>query len=258
MFNRKKNEDEDEIVSYQINDDFVSGEDIDWDNYIDSTNTKKRKKEKQKRETKEKIKSATSHNERVSEEINYNFQNDESKENPNKNKIGIKVFIGILIYTIFVCFGGFITTYDVNNNPQVVSPSLREKRAAYKDIEARYQNLYSIINQINDLDNSLQSASASDSFDYAIKYKNLTTNITEDKKNVNSITYPDEYKFMQEIAVSIDESVSQYLVLMSNGMSAQNSDYINEAATYKEKYQSQFAKYSDNMEQFKKNVQLEN
>ena len=248
MFKKKK--EEEDFVQYQVNDDFISGDEVDWDNVLNSSESKKKKRRKS-------IKTQNKgSDETYKEEIDFDFTEENKTTKPVGIRINIKVFIGIVFYLFCCIIGGIITTYDSNSTPQVINVELREQRRAFNKIESDYKDLYNIIAQVNSIDSSLEEASLNDSFNYAVKYKDIISIVEERKTEVSGATYSEDYKFMREIATAIYKSLNQYLTLMSNGMSSQNSTYIKQASEYKVKYKAQFEKYTSNINQFKEQVKL--
>lgn len=236
MIRKRKQE---EYVSYQVNDDFTSGEEVNWDEVIGNEENPKKKKTKRRK------------NEILQDEdLDYDFE----KKRKKGLKINIKVFIGVAMYGCFLGLGALITTYTTNNNPQVIQVSLRENRKDFKKAESDYKNISKVITEIDKIDSLRKSSSEKESFQYAIDYKEVSELISKSKKEVEGTNYSQEYVFMQTIASLIYENIYQYLTLMSNGMSAQNAKYIIQAEEYKQKYKIQFEKYTDNIEQFETTV----
>lgn len=189
---------------------------------------------------------------------NSNNSTKKNKKHHKKNKLrfNFKIFIGVILYIIFVVFGAVSTTYDSYNKPQVINVALRAERKEFEKVNNDYENIYKIIQEIDNLDSDIEKSSVEDSFAFATKYKNLINVINVCNNQVKGVTYADEYSFMQSIAEAICKNMGEYVTLMSNGMSAQNSGYFQEAAEYKQNYLTQFKKYSDNLKQFKKAVKL--
>lgn len=248
MFRKNKRDDE-EFISYQVNDDFISGEDVNWDEYLNSVDEIKNKSNKN-----NKRKKTTYDNpyEYSYDELTYDFD-----EKPNK-KLGfnVKIFVLCLLYIIFVCFGAYTTTY-FQGKPQVINVVLREQRAEFKKVENHYKVLATIVSEIDRLDNEVNQSSTSESFRFAIEYKMLGETVEQNLKEVQGSGYNGDYAFMQFIAIEIYTNIQHYLTLMTNGMSAQSGTYLNQAKPYKEKYLIQFGKYEDNIMKFRKLVILE-
>lgn len=234
---RKKREEE--YVSYQVNDDFTSGEEVNWDEVIG--NEEKPKKKKTKRRKNEILQD---------EDLDYDFEKTKKKG----LKINIKVFIGVAIYGCFLGLGALITTYTTNSSPQVISASLREDRNEFKKAESDYKDISTVITEIDKIDSLRKSSSENESFQYAIDYKEVSELISKSKKEIEGTNYSKDYIFMQTIASQIYENIYQYLTLMSDGMSTQNAKYVVQAEEYKQKYKIQFEKYTDNIEQFETTV----
>lgn len=241
MFFKKK--EEEEFPTYQVNEDFTSGNEVDWDKVIDNSFKENKSKKKSRKKQKGVVQENT---------IDYNF--DEEKP---KLRINTKIFVGVLIYICFVGLGAFLTTYTSNNIPQVINVELREKRAEIKKIENTYEDISNIITQIDKINDTLKTSSVNDSFEFATEYGKLATIASDNKKTLEGTSYNDKYVFMQKIASNIYQNLYQYLTLMSNGMSAQSGTYINQAQEYKQKYQNQFVKYTTNLEQFKEAAEIE-
>lgn len=230
---------EEEYVSYQVNDDFTSGEEVNWDEVIG--NEEKPKKKKTKRRKNEILQD---------EDLDYDFEKKEKKG----LRINIKVFIGVAIYGCFLGLGALITTYTTNNNPQVIPVALREDRNEFKKAESDYRDISKVITEIDKIDSLRKSSSENESFQYAIDYKEVSELISKSKKEIEGTNYSQDYIFMQTIASQIYENIYQYLILMSDGMSTQNAKYVFQAEEYKQKYKIQFEKYTDNIEQFETTV----
>ena len=225
---------EEEYVSYQVNDDFTSGEEVNWDEVIGDEEKPKKKKTKR----------------RKNEDLDYDFEKKEKKG----LRINIKVFIGVAIYGCFLGLGALITTYTTNNNPQVIPVALREDRNEFKKAESDYRDISKVITEIDKIDSLRKSSSENESFQYAIDYKEVSELISKSKKEIEGTNYSQDYVFMQTIASQIYENIYQYLILMSDGMSTQNAKYVVQAEEYKQKYKIQFEKYTDNIEQFETTV----
>lgn len=253
MFGRKK-QDDDGFMEYQINNDFMSGEDVNWDDYLNGVDESRNKKSKKKNNVRQNRRSAESQFEYSYDEMSFDFENEIPKE--KGLNINIKVFVGLFLYISLVVFGGFMTTYS-KGQPQVIGVELREQRMSYNQINSHYTNMETTIEEIDKLDATLNKDAAAQSFNYAISYKKLAEIIELNVKEIEGTRYDKDYVFMKDIAIETYKNINQYLLLMSNGMSAQNADYIKQAAEYKVKYKGQFNKYTDNVNKFKKIVRLD-
>ena len=234
MFKRKKQNNEENIEIYQIND-FYDDQNYEYENYDNNTN-----------------------NDLNCTEENNPFEITSKKQKTKKNSMkNLIIVIGIVIYVCFVGLGAVLTTYTNDKQPQIINVRLREERRNYKLASKSYNQIKDIIDSLNELDNSLANADVTQSFSYATEYKKYIDIVSNLYTEIKNDSYSDECQFLQEIAIAVCNNLSAYITAMSNGMSSQSSDYLEKAQTYKQKYTVQFKKYSDNMAQFKLRVQIE-
>lgn len=260
MWKRKNLNEDNDYDIYQVDEDFVSGEDIEWDDYLDAVDKEieeKDKKNKYKNKRQRKHGVMERDNEYNADQLDFDYDNIQKKDNSKKVKIAIRVGVILLIYAIFVGFGALSTTYRKDNTPQVINVSLREQRVNYYQVKEDYDNMHEILKRIDSIDYSLEESSSDSSFNFASTYTDMANLVKETAEGAAGKSYPEDCKFMQAINKEIYTNAYQYLVLMSNGMSAQSSDYLSQALQYKDTYLAEFKKYSDNINKFTKTVQLD-
>lgn len=245
---RKNREDDDLDLGFDLDVDAETPidtskvyDDTDWDECIDEY----RKKEKKKRKRQPSKKN----------QIEYeDFYNNEEKKAINPKIIAI-IITCIFLYGCFIGVGALLTTYK-DGNPQVVDVNLRELRNEYRGMKKDYDDMYLVIQNLNNINNSI-SGSDIDNVKYASEYKQIIDTINSNTKDVQGKTYPSDYSFMQKINNILYENLRNYCQAMSDGMSTQSTSYIKTAQSYKETYEAQFTKYSSNIEKIKEICELE-
>lgn len=238
MFRRKN---KDEVLQFQVYDeedlDYIHGEDINWDEFIEPT--KKRYKNKNKTKT----------NEDFYMDIQY-------QQNKRTRTIHTGIVVFLFLYLIFVGGGYLLTTFDANNKPQIIDVNLREVRNSYYLAEKHYKGLLQIINLINKYDNELIQANFSNAFEYSIKYQKLTEYCDEGIKQVKGEEYKPDYVHLQLENAQIYDELKTYIQHMTLALSTGNQTEYNTALSYREKAFNHFAIYEKNIKAFKEYVKL--
>lgn len=170
----------------------------------------------------------------------------------------IRLTAGAVVYILFLLVGVFSTTYDKSDGvPQEIGVQLREARSEFYMTERHFNQQLSVIYDIKRLDDEVEKAGGSQSFIYAVNYKNYESVIENSVKDVQGAGYSVDYEFMRDINVVIYNNLFKYVNMMSDGLSSQNMTYIQEAQQYKKNYMTAFEKYTTNLEQFRNLVGLE-
>lgn len=170
----------------------------------------------------------------------------------------IKITAGAVIYILFLMVGIFSTTYNnIDGVPQKIGVSLREARTEFYMTERHFNQQLSVIYEVKRLDDEVEKAGGSQSFIYAVNYKNYEAIIESSVKDVQGAGYSGDYGFMRDINIVIYDNLFKYVNMMSDGLSSQNMTYIQEAQQYKKNYMTAFEKYTTNLEQFRSLVGLD-
>lgn len=259
MFRRKKDEDDIGFEYYQVNEGFDEEDFLDLDDNDEEKPRKKKVKQKQKKSKKK----SNDNDEDYADEVEYELGefelSEEERLQREKKQFMRKVRnISILVlYLLFFVLGTLSTTYSPDGTPQVIDVALRENRAEYKKAKLHYDKQLSVVYEVAKLDDTLSNSETSESFMYAVQYGNFQEVIQEYVKEVQGKGYTADYTFLQDINVVVYDNINQYVTLMSQGLSSQNKIQLDQAMSYRKKYETAFGKYTDNIKQFQNLVGLD-
>lgn len=256
MFNRRN---DNEIPEFLINDDedFVSGEEINWDDYYESPKKKIKGKKQKLAINQPKKDNFSSNNSLFNNENIYDKHEIDKKKAIKKNKFKMIATIVVFIYIVFVGCGYLLTTFDSQKKPQIISVELRELRNNYYLAKKHYDGIWQLMVLMDKYDKELVETNYSDAFTYSVKYQALISYCDEGLKQVKGAEYNVDYRQLQFENAQIYEEIKTYLQSMTMALSTNSQSQFNEALNMRVKIINHFGIYDRNMKQFRQSVQLE-